>query len=146
MRNKQATHPMGYPLSRRMGWVLLSLCVAALLGTSIITLASAAPGGVRKHHPDSSVYFPKGSQHVVCDRRANFCADEQGISMGLTALYLGQAAQQRLQTVVKDLSVDELSRYTLTSGVHCDSKKRTCFVSKYSTQPDAAMTRQLYGP
>jgi len=36
----------------------------------------------------SSVYSPENG--IICDKKAGFCADSQGISLGLTGEYLGK--------------------------------------------------------
>ena len=63
--------------------------LSALLGATLISTAFSAGAA-----PSANVYSPyKG---VLCDRKAGFCADEQGISMGLTKEYLGAEAEKKM--------------------------------------------------
>ncbi|MBH3035794.1 hypothetical protein I5M86_00105 [Serratia marcescens] len=92
-----------------------------------------------------AVFFPAGTTAVVCDRQAGFCADRQGISLGLTAAHLGDDAQQQLQQTLSQVSGANLKRYTLSNGVTCDSAQQACFADKAETRRDDAMTRSLFG-
>ncbi|CAI1210985.1 YcgJ family protein [Serratia proteamaculans] len=104
-----------------------------------------AEQGREPHTGNAVVFFPPGSQGVVCDRKGNFCADRMGISMGMTTLYLGNTAQEKLQRVLGDGAGVHLDTYTLSNGVHCESKKNECYTSKYSQQRDKIMTHRLFG-
>jgi len=89
------------------------------------------------------------SRGVVCDKKAGFCVDNQGIAMGLTEMYLGKAAQDKLQTTLGDGAGVSLSEYTFSNGVHCDSKERQCYKDRYYPRtPDkreSKMTKQIFG-
>lgn len=101
-------------------------------------------GGAVQTAPNA-LFFPEGTTAVVCDRQAGFCADRQGISLGLTAAHLGDDAQQQLQQALSQVSGADLKRYTLSNGVTCDSAQQTCFADKAETRRDGAMTRMLFG-
>ncbi|EKS6645721.1 YcgJ family protein [Enterobacter hormaechei] len=75
---------------------------------------------------------------VVCDKKAGFCVDNQGIAMGLTELYLGKAAEDKLQTTLGDDM--NLTDYTFSNGVHCDAKEKQC----YTRTPEKRMTKQIF--
>ncbi|MGO2143592.1 MAG: YcgJ family protein [Serratia bockelmannii] len=91
----------------------------------------------------SDVFYPQ--QGEVCDRTAHFCADQQGISMGLTELHLGKAAQEKLQQVLGDGTDVHLDSYTLSNGVYCESHARTCYSDRFKTRKDAEATEKLFG-
>ena len=75
----------------------------------------------KKHANLGTVYF---SEHgIVCDRKAGFCADREGISMGYTKEYLGQAAQDKIMGYIKKDHM-ETARYTLSNGIYCDSHRK----------------------
>ena len=84
--------------------------------------------GTRKAH-HKNVYFPE--RGVVCDRKSGFCADSYGIAMGLTKEYLGQKAEDKLLARVNKNNLS-LTSYTMSNGIHCDSKKQACFVDRYT--------------
>ena len=85
-------------------------------------------GVKKKHTKGSSVYFPE--QGILCDKKAGFCADKEGISMGYTKEYLGQAAQDRMMNFVNRDHM-ETANYTLSNGIYCDSHKKKCFKDRY---------------
>ncbi|MCU6242236.1 YcgJ family protein [Enterobacter asburiae] len=110
------------------------LVMAVLLGMSTTALAA-------------DIYSPASG--VVCDKKAGYCVDNQGIAMGLTALYLGKTAEDNLQKSFGDgVSVD-LSEYTFSNGVHCDSKERQCYKDRfYPRTPDKkenTLTQKIFG-
>ncbi|MGK2894464.1 YcgJ family protein [Klebsiella michiganensis] len=108
------------------------MVVAVLLGASTGALAA-------------DISSP--SRGVVCDKKAGFCVDNQGIAMGLTGLYLGKAAEDKLETTLSD-DVN-LSEYTFSNGVHCDSQEMQCYKDRYYPRtPDKRenkMTKQIFG-
>jgi hypothetical protein len=81
---------------------------------------------------------------VLCDKVAGFCADEQGISMGLTRENLGPAAEQKLMAKMSGPNVDA-SEYTLSDGTHCISKRRVCTKSKTDSTVSAQYSPVLFG-
>ena len=78
---------------------------------------------------------------ILCDKKADFCADSQGISVAYTKQFLGDKAEKKL------LSMGEfdMTTFTLTNGVHCDINAKKCTVSKYEDKVDAAHTKALFG-
>ena len=57
---------------------------------------------------------------VLCDQ--SFCADQDGISDGLTTQYLGQKASDKLASQ----GVFDRKVFTLSNGVYCDVKEHRC--------------------
>ena len=82
---------------------------------------------------------------VVCDSRGGFCADHEGLSMGLTRQWLGEQAQSRLMQMVSGTLSMNTRDFTLTTGEHCESASRTCWTDRYREARDEKLTRQLYG-
>ncbi len=93
-----------------------------------------------------AVFSP--SPGVVCDKKAQFCADEQGISLGFTRSYLGQKAEGAMMARIKSGGGSagyDLTWFTFSNGVDCKIKDRVCHVGKHSDKVDAAHTRALFG-
>lgn len=78
---------------------------------------------------------------VICDKKASFCADAQGISVALTKEYLGDNAEKKLM----EMGQFDTSEFVLTNGVRCDTKTQKCSVSKIDQKVDAAHTKALFG-
>lgn len=72
---------------------------------------------------DNTVFAP--APGVVCDH--NFCADEKGISFGLTESYLDKDAAAKL------LSQGDfnLTEFSFANGIFCDVKERLCREDRY---------------
>lgn len=94
-----------------------------------------------------AVYSP--SKGVVCDRKANFCADSSGISMGFTREYLGAKAEKimldRITKVEKAGSHYDLTWFAFSNGVDCMVAQQRCTTHKHSDKVDAAHTKALFG-
>lgn len=93
-----------------------------------------------------AVYSPKPG--IVCDKKAQFCADEQGISLAFTKEYLGQKAENAMLGRVRDAGGPanyDLSWFAFSNGVDCKTKEKVCHVSKHSDKVDAAHTKALFG-
>jgi hypothetical protein len=114
--------------------IITTVSLAAVLSLCPVLAMAAALAG--------AVYSPKAG--VLCDKKAGFCADSEGIAMALTELYLGDKAEQKMMDMMKGGDVDTTT-FTLTNGVHCDCKAKKCTVSKFEDKIDAAHTRALFG-
>jgi hypothetical protein len=92
-----------------------------------------------------AVYTP--SAGVICDKKAGFCADSEGISMGFTKEYLGQAAQDKMMKLINDVGVSNFDTtwFVLSNGVACKTKEKACTVSKIDNKIDTAHTKALFG-
>ena len=108
----------------------------ALVLSAIVLTSSGA--FARSH----TVYSP--DQGVLCDKRSGFCADSQGISMALTGQFLGKTAAARLLKIMGTDS--DMTSFTMSNGVHCETKQRLCVTSKTTGRPDAAANGVLYKP
>lgn len=93
-----------------------------------------------------AVYSPMPG--VICDKKAGFCADAQGMAVALTQLYLGDKAQNRLMDRIRPepgVQDYDTTRFVLTNQVACDSKARVCTVSTIDKTVDQAHTQALFG-
>jgi len=93
-----------------------------------------------------SVYSP--GPGIVCDKKAQFCADDQGISLAYTKEYLGQKAEDTMMARIKEGGGSanyDLTWFAFSNGVDCKTKEKVCRVSKNSDKVDAAHTRALFG-
>lgn len=111
------------------------IAMAILLGAS--AWVSASTGNIS--FPDSG---------VICDKKAGYCADSMGISMGYTEQYLGKKAMEKLNKITRGPDVN-LQAFTLSNGAHCDAKEKQCYTDRYyprtADKRDNKLTQQLYG-
>lgn len=110
-----------------------------------VVLAPAATLAAEKKLK-GAVYMP--SQGVICDKKAGFCADSEGISMAFTKEYLGQAAQDKMMKRIDESGGPknfDTAWFTLSNGVSCKTKENACTVSKFDDKIDAAHTKALFG-
>ena len=110
--------------------------ILSLAFTSGVALAAPLKG---------AVYSPESG--ILCDKKAGFCADSQGISMAFTRQFLGEKAEKKMMEQINRVGLEsfDASNYTLTNGVSCNSKALKCTVSKFSDKVDAAHTKALFG-
>jgi len=104
-------------------------------------LGSSSSASHKSTHKSGSVYFPEHG--IVCDKKAGFCADREGISMGYTKEYLGQAAQDKMMGYVERDHM-ETDSYTMSNGIYCDSKKQKCYTEKFGSVVDKDFTNNLF--
>ncbi|HIF6626644.1 TPA: YcgJ family protein [Serratia marcescens] len=97
-----------------------------------------------KFHVKTGIYFPSHTSQVVCDATAGFCADAQGISFGLTSLYLGTHAHDVLLLKLTQAQRVVLKRFVLSNGVVCDSRLSVCFTDASAQRLDTTLTRRLF--
>jgi len=90
----------------------------------------------------NSVYSP--AQGVICDKKAGFCSDSYGISIGMTKEYLGKKNADTWSKRVSSNGFDSQS-FTMSNGVSCDTRKKVCKKSKWDKNADAHWTRILFG-
>jgi len=112
--------------------VIVLLCLA-----SPLAMAAKLKGAVYSPGPG-----------VICDKKAQFCADDQGISLGYTKEYLGQKAEDVMMKRINDGGGSanyDLTWFAFSNGVDCKTKEKVCHVSKHSDKVDAAHTKALFG-
>lgn len=116
---------------------------AALLVTALIASFSAQAKTVQLK---GQVYSPEAG--VICDKKAGFCADAQGIAVALTKMYLGDKAEKKLMDIIRPqpgVQDFDTTTFVLTNQVACDCKAKVCKVSKLDNKIDAAHTKALFG-
>lgn len=92
------------------------------------------------------VYSPQ--QGILCDRKAQFCADAQGISLAFTREYLGAKAEAVMLARIRDAGGPanyDLTWFGFSNGVDCRTTQRVCHVAKHSDKVDTAHTKALFG-
>lgn len=89
----------------------------AIAMTLVATATSAA---------EKTIWSP--SQRVICDQVGRFCADDLGISITDTQVYLGAQAVKTLLTEIDDMGIDNFNHafFTFSNGVSCDANARLC--------------------
>lgn len=78
---------------------------------------------------------------VICDTLAGYCADSEGISLGLTRDFLGNNAEDVLEQKLGNTK--NLKEFTLSNGVHCDSNERQCYVERYYPRTEDKKEREF---
>lgn len=91
----------------------------AVLSVALFSATSATPA-----RADADAVFSP-ARGVVCD--PYMCADQKGISFGLTASYLGDEAENKLLSQ----GDFDLTEFTFTNGIFCDVKERLCREDRY---------------
>ncbi|MFD0706757.1 YcgJ family protein [Photorhabdus akhurstii] len=111
------------------------LIIASLFLLSFSTLAVTKT---------ANIFFP--GKGVVCDKKGKYCADQQGVSIKLTERYLGKKAAGRLKKEFGDGQYIDFSSYTLSNGVHCESKEKKCYKDRYypQTEVNKEFTQKMY--
>lgn len=120
------------------GWLLV-----ALLSTSLF---APLTGLAKPVQLKGQVYSPEPG--VICDKKAGFCADAEGIAVALTKMYLGDKAEKKLMDRVRPepgVQDFDTKTFVLTNKVACDCKAKVCKVSKLDDKVDAAHTQALFG-
>ncbi len=87
------------------------------------------------------IYSPDDG--VLCDRKSGFCADREGVSMAYTEQYLGKKAAQKLLKVMG--SDSDMSSFTMSNGMHCETREKNCTISKINNKPDQVGNITLFG-
>lgn len=82
-------------------------------------------------------------QGVICDRVAQFCADSTGVSATFTEEYLGPQAAKAVAKKLKANGYDS-SKFTFSTGAHCNINKRRCTVAKGKDKIDPVTDGVLF--
>jgi Fels-1 Prophage Protein-like len=96
--------------------------------------------------PNSAITYPKPGG-VICDQKSGFCADEQGVSVAITEMELGKKASKNLMDQIRAVGMGEFdaTSFTMTGGLHCETKQKKCFTNKYDNVVDLKATKALFG-
>lgn len=83
---------------------------------------------------------------TLCDSKAGFCADSQGVSVGITEMELGAKAAKKLQAQINEVGIKDFdaTTFTMTGGLNCDTKEKKCYTNRYDKKVDAKATKTLF--
>ena len=85
--------------------------------------------------------YPKAG--IVCDQVGQVCYDSYGPSIGITKIYFGEFAADRLSQNRRGSTSND---FRLSSGQACSIQKRTCWDDGWSQSNVAkGLTKQLFG-
>lgn len=90
-----------------------------------------------------AVFSPE--QGIVCDKKSGFCADSEGISLGYTGEYLGEKAMQTWDERIAKYDDFDMTRFVLSNGVDCNTRKKVCHTNKFDEVVDKKHTKALFG-
>ncbi len=112
------------------------LLALATLAATLATLSTTAAA--------ANIEYKDGA---ICDRESGFCVDHQGVSVAITKMYLGDAAEARLMAEINKVGIQDFDAgsFTMRGGLTCKVAEKTCWTSKYSGKVDAKATRVLFG-
>ena len=88
-----------------------------------------------------AITFPRAGE--VCDQVGQVCYDSYGPSIGITKIYFGQFAADRLTANLRGSNSRD---FRLSSGQACSVSQRTCWKHGWNAQHKAKrLTQQLFG-
>ena len=91
----------------------------------------------------ANVYSPE--QGIICDKKSHFCVDSNGISMAFSKEFLGQVSVDKFMKMTDNLKDMDVTIFTFSNGVNCDTNKKICKKSKWDEQADSNWTKILFG-
>jgi len=120
-----------------------SLIKALFMNTLVLGLSSYA---IADSKPNSAITYPKPGG-VICDKKSGFCADEQGVSVAITEMELGKSASKNLMDQIRTVGIQDFdaTSFTMTGGLHCETKQKKCFTCKNGNVLDVGATKALFG-
>ena len=108
---------------------------------AVVGAASLLISPLQAQAQREGIAFPREGE--VCDQVGQVCYDSYGPSIGITKIYFGQFAADRLS---QNLSNSTSRDFRLSSGQACSVEKRTCWNDGWSAQKKAKrLTKQLFG-
>jgi hypothetical protein len=89
-------------------------------------------------------YYKEGA---ICDKESGFCADDMGVSVALTKMYLGDKAEKQLMAKINKVGIQEFdaTTFTMHGGLTCDTKVKTCWTNRYDKKVDVKAIKTLFG-
>lgn len=114
-----------------------------MLGTILVCMSQFTFADSK---PNGAITFPKPGG-VICDKKSGFCADEQGVSVAITEMELGKNASKSLMDQIRSVGIQDFdaTSFTMTGGLHCETKQKKCFTNKYDKVVDPKATKALFG-
>jgi hypothetical protein len=115
-----------------------------LLTTTLAVCASHL--AIADSKANSAITYPKPGG-VICDQKSGFCADEQGVSVAITEMELGKKASKNLMDQINTVGIKDFdpTSFTMSGGLHCETKQKKCFTNKYDKVVDVKATQALFG-
>jgi len=114
-----------------------------LISAALLCMGQSA---FAQSNPSSAITYPKPGG-VICDQKSGFCADEQGVSVAITEMELGKKASKKLMDQIRSVGIEnfDATSFTMTGGLHCETKQKKCFTNMYDNQVDPKATKALFG-
>lgn len=107
-----------------------------------LLLSSAALVGLVTAAEAATIFSP--DQGVLCDKKGGFCVDSQGLSATLTTQWLGAKAGKKLTKMMSENPDMDTTSFTMSNGMHCETRERMCTVNKGSDEPDPVGNKTLF--
>lgn len=84
---------------------------------------------------------------TLCDSKAGFCADSEGVSVGITKMELGDAAANKLMSEINKVGIQDFdaTNFTMSGGLTCNTKEKKCYTNRYDKKIDVKATKTLFG-
>lgn len=84
---------------------------------------------------------------TLCDSKAGFCADSQGVSVGITEMELGPKAGKKLMAEINKVGINDFdaTTFTMSGGLNCNTKEKKCYTNRYDKKIDVKATKTLFG-
>ena len=84
---------------------------------------------------------------TLCDSKAGFCADSEGVSVGITEMELGAKAAKKLQAQINEVVIKDFdaTTFTMSGGLNCSTKEKKCYTNRYDKKVDVKATKTLFG-
>lgn len=83
---------------------------------------------------------------TLCDSKAGFCADAQGVSVSITEMELGPQAGKKLMAQINEVGVKDFdaTTFTMSGGLNCNTKEKKCYTNRYDKKMDVKATKTLF--
>ena len=83
---------------------------------------------------------------TLCDSKAGFCADSQGVSVGITEMELGPKAGKKLMAEINKVGINDFdaTTFTMSGGLNCNTKEKKCYTNRYDKKVDVKATKTLF--
>lgn len=106
-----------------------------LIGVGIALVSSTA---------FASVIYKPG---ILCDSKAGFCADSEGVSVSVTETELGAKAGKKLMADINKVGINDFdaTTFTMSGGLNCNTKEKKCYTNRYDKKVDIKATKTLFG-
>lgn len=83
---------------------------------------------------------------TLCDSKAGFCADSQGVSVSITEMELGAKAGKKLMAEINKVGINDFdaTTFTMSGGLNCNTKEKKCYTNRYDKKIDVKATKTLF--